>query len=85
MAKYRKKPVVIEAFRFKIDDAMPDWFNEKRITNEIITYDDGTCLIKTLEGDMQANYGDYVIRGVNGECYPCKPGIFDKTYDKVEE
>ncbi|GIQ63703.1 hypothetical protein PACILC2_22710 [Paenibacillus cisolokensis] len=83
--KYRKKPVVIEAFRFKIDDVMPDWFNEKRITNEIITHDDGTCTIRTLEGVMKADYGDYIIRGVNGECYPCKPDIFDKTYDKVEE
>ncbi len=81
--KYRKKPVVIEAFRFKIDKAMPDWFNEKRITNEIVTHDDGTVEIKTLEGMMKANKGDYIIQGVNGEIYPCKPDIFEKTYDEV--
>lgn len=81
--KYRKKPVVIEAFRFQIDKSMPDWFNEKRITNEIITYDDGTCDIKTLEGTMKANKGDYIIQGVNGEIYPCKPDIFEKTYEEV--
>jgi len=81
--KYRKKPVVIEAFRFQIDKAMPDWFNEKRITNEIVTHDDGTVEIKTLEGMMKANKGDYIIQGVNGEIYPCKPDIFEKTYDEV--
>lgn len=41
--------------------------------------------INTLEGDMQANVGDYIIKGVNGEFYPCKPDIFEKTYDKVEQ
>ena len=81
--KYRKKPVIIEAFRFQIDDVMPDWFNEKRITNDIITHEDGTCDIKTLEGTMKANFGDYVIKGVQGEVYPCKPDIFEKTYDIV--
>ena len=83
--KYRKKPVVIEAFRFQIDKAMPDWFNEKRITNEIITHNDGTVEIKTLEGVMKANKGDYIIQGVNGEIYPCKPDIFEKTYEEVVE
>ena len=83
--KYRKKPIVIEAFRFKIDEPVPDWFNQKRLFNEIEAYADGTCAIKTLEGVMQANLGDYIILGVNGEVYPCKPDIFEKTYEKVEE
>lgn len=83
MAKYKKKPVVIEAFRFQIDGVMPDWFNEKRITNEIVTHEDGTCDIKTLEGTMRADKGDYVILGVKGEVYPCKPDIFEATYEKV--
>ena len=82
--KYRKKPVVIEAFRFQIDDVMPDWFNKKRITNEIITHEDGTCDIKTLEGTMKSNKGDYIIQGINGEVYPCKPDIFEKTYESLE-
>ena len=45
---------------------------------------DAYCDIKTLEGTMRAYTGDYIIRGVNGEIYPCKPDIFEKTYEKVE-
>ncbi|MCU6709342.1 hypothetical protein M6D81_11550 [Paenibacillus sp. J5C_2022] len=85
MAKYRKKPVVIEAFRFMIDEHMPDWFNHKRNSNEIVTYDNGSCDIRTLEGTVRADFGDYVIKGIQGECYPCKPEIFDATYEKVAE
>lgn len=79
--KYRKKPVVIEAFRFQIDDFAPDWFMDRVTDNIIITHEDGTCDINTLEGIMKANKGDYIILGVNGEVYPCKPDIFEKTYD----
>ena len=43
----------------------------------------GQCIIPTLEGDMKANVGDWIIRGVRGECYPCKPDIFQATYEKV--
>ena len=82
--KYRKKPVVIEAFRFYIDEFMPDWFADKVTANEIITHKDGTCDIVTLQGVMRANKGDYIIRGVNGELYPCKPDIFEKTYELVD-
>ncbi len=90
---YRKKPVIIEAFRIGID-YIPDWFMDKVSTNEIILhdssnifehYDDTSCTIKTLEGNMEGNYGDYIIKGVNGEIYPCKPYIFEKTYEKVYE
>ena len=53
-------------------------------------FSNGTCavgdiIIKTLEGSMRAKHGDYIIKGVNGEFYPCKPGIFEKTYEKAEE
>lgn len=93
--KYRKKPVVIEAFRMGIDPR-PDWFQDKVTTNEIVTYamgeDEGPfhsrktyCEIKTLEGTMRGGYGDYIIKGVQGEIYPCKPDIFDATYEKVSE
>lgn len=81
--KYRKKPVVIEAVRFMVDDYLPDWFMDRVTSNIIITHADGTCDIKTLEGTMRANKGDYIILGVNGEVYPCKPDIFDKTYEVV--
>ena len=87
---YRKKPVVIEAFRLGID-YIPVWFMDKIITNEIILHDRpdtnlGICNvdINTLEGVMHANYGDYIIQGVNGEIYPCKPDIFEKTYERVK-
>ena len=79
--KYRKKPVVIEAVRYMIDDSLPDWFMDRVSNNTIILHEDGTCHIKTLEGTMKSEYGDYIIRGVNGEVYPCKPDIFQKTYE----
>lgn len=85
MAKYRKKPIIVEAFRFQIDRFTPDWFMDRVTNNTIITYEDGTCDVKTLEGTMKANKGDYIILGVNGEVYPCKPDIFEKTYEVVEE
>ena len=79
--KYRKKPVVIEAVRYMIDDSLPDWFMDRVSNNTIMLHEDGTCHIKTLEGTMKSEYGDYIIRGVNGEVYPCKPDIFQKTYE----
>ena len=61
MAKYRKRPVIIDAYQ-----------TDKKI------------VIHTLEGDMTASPGDYIITGVNGEKYPCKPDIFAMTYEPVE-
>ena len=84
MAKYRKKPVVIEAYRFMIDTEMPDQFQSKVSNNTIITHEDGTCDINTLEGTMRADKGDYIILGVNGEVYPCKSDIFEKIYELVK-
>ena len=86
--KYRKKPVVIDAFKLG-HDFMPDWFIDKRNANEVATHNvDGRhrggpdyALINTLEGQMRAENGDYIIRGVKGEIYPCKPDIFDATYE----
>jgi len=86
--QYRKKPVVIEAFMYGIEPR-PDWFNDKVTSNDIITYA-GTdmrdsseyyCEIKTLEGVMRGNCRDYIIKGVQGEIYPCKPDIFEMTYE----
>ena len=73
MGRYRKLPVEVQAFRIGID-YIPDWFMDKVSANEIIlygkstgfeNYDDTNCDIKTLEGIMHANYGDYIIKGVN--------------------
>ena len=94
---YRKKPVEIEAFRLG-HDFMPDWFMSEITKNNIVTmfknnyepespFEDCSKLIeadiKTLEGTMRANNGDYIIKGVKGEIYPCKPDIFEATYEKV--
>lgn len=88
MAQYRKKPVVIEAFKYGIDPR-PDWFNDKVTANEIITYVEDSslyyCEIKTLEGIMRGGCGDYIIQGVQGEIYPCKPEIFEMTYELVNK
>ena len=96
MTKYRKKPVVVEAFRIGIDP-IPDWFMNKVTERDITIYSDRPvsdpfdhdhetfCYIRTLEGVMRGNHGDYIIQGVNGESYPCKPDIFEKTYEKVED
>ncbi|CAG9884402.1 DUF2829 domain-containing protein [Bacteroides ovatus] len=94
--KYRKKPVVIEAIQLKVDnfDAVCDFMggtpvpklnpdfgvDEHGNTNEPYL----GVYIETLEGKMLANYGDYIIKGVNGEFYPCKPDIFEKTYDTAD-
>lgn len=86
--KYRKKPVVIEAFLFAVD-CFPDWFMDEVTQNNIILHGEPYrpleyCTIKTLEGTMRGDAGDYIIKGVNGEIYPCKPDIFNKTYEVVE-
>lgn len=78
---YRKKPVVIQALQ---------WTGEN--WDEISTFAEGKVIpmrgemhIHTLEGVMKASEGDYIVRGVCGEYYPCKPNIFEQTYEKVEE
>ena len=88
MAKFRKKSVVIEAFQLNERGLIEeDWFWDAVTRNDIITHcfgkhypDPAWCEIKTLEGTMIANAGDYIIQGVNGEIYPCKADIFQKTY-----
>lgn len=79
--KYRKKPVVIEAIQWVGDNFIEiDQF----ITSYHETYPQaGKVVIATLEGDMVASMGDWIIQGVNGEFYPCKPDIFEKTYEVV--
>jgi hypothetical protein len=85
MAKFRKKPVVIEAVqwggylsnedevRSLCGDSLADPYDTKPL-----------LVIRTLEGDMTAHQGDWIIKGVKGECYPCKPDIFEATYELVE-
>jgi len=82
--KFRKKPVVIDAWEF---DGRLDF--SKTLPKEIKDHghirltQDGKLRIPTLEGDMFANTGDWIIKGIQGEFYPCKPDIFKKTYEPV--
>jgi len=84
MSKYRKKPVVIEAIQW---DGENDTLNElakfigKNISLDIFS----KFTITTLEGDMKASLFDYIIKGIKGEFYPCKPDIFEATYELIEE
>lgn len=87
MAKYRKKPVEIEAFQFtethtNTDPAIPKWFVDAVLAGNIKAHPDHLT-IETLEGQMRAKVGDWIIRGVQGEIYPCKPAIFAATYEAV--
>ena len=84
MPKFRKKPVVIEAVLWcgPEDTAMLAVL-EGDSGRKIIESGDH-LIISTLEGSMTANRGDWIIKGVNGELYPCKPDIFDKTYEPVD-
>lgn len=86
MPKFRKKPVVIEAVRWNAGK----WSVLEEL--RIMGIPDGTCVgkdgalsIPTLEGVMRGDVGDWIIKGVKGEFYPCKPDIFEATYDPVEE
>lgn len=85
---YKKKPVVVEAMQFTRDswDELVSFTNGKAtaFNKSLILEDTFICSINTLEGPMTATEGDYIIRGIKGEFYPCKPDIFWNTYDAVE-
>jgi hypothetical protein len=86
MGQYRKKPVVIDAVQYDGNFRCLDIFSIRDVGDfKAKKEDDGSpyLLIPTLEGDMKASVGDYIIRGVKGEYYPCKPEIFEITYEKV--
>ena len=91
--RYKKKPVIIEAMKYTEDNYEEAIafvgkencnviFNRRSMNpnkkEAIVTF-----FINTLEGNMLVSNGDYIIKGVNGEFYPCKPDIFDKTYEEV--
>lgn len=95
--KFRKKPVVIEAWRNytgdpEIDGApglaisLPPWMEQAYLDGSPpYTTPTGALIIRTLEGEMRADVGDWIIRGVKGELYPCKPDIFAATYEPVPD
>ena len=96
MALYRKKPVVVEARRFdlqasKDSDTLQDAFSTAleqwchgSIRGVRLPPGNRVLQIQTLEGEMNARVGDWIIKGVKGEFYPCKPDIFEATYEEVE-
>lgn len=89
--QYRKKPVVIEAMQYENNasaSAIINWANSHGTTIKYWCGNDESCRLEThalriptLEGNMDASIGDFIIKGVNGEFYPCKPDIFEKTYE----
>lgn len=97
MTKYRKKPVIIEAIKWDgshkstkdILNLMGQNVSTDTITqakfDEYVFYSNKEgLLINTLEGKLRASVGDYIIKGIQGEFYPCKPDIFEKTYELIE-
>ncbi len=95
--KYRKRPVIIEAVLWTNNNQreMFDFLTGNKLKNEYMLSEskhfyidhhkvDGGLVIKTLEGEHLASIGDYIIKGVQGEFYPCKPDIFAETYELVD-
>lgn len=89
--RFRKKPVVIEAIECTAelgmlrDDITPRWLMEACKSGTVTFLLDKGIAIETMEGTMKADIGDWIIRGVQGELYPCKPDIFEQTYERVIE
>lgn len=85
--KYKKKPIIIDAILFddspKSTQDLCELMNCDSLDISRDNVDDAKIIIHTLEGDMYGSIGDYIIKGVNGEFYPCKPDIFAKSYDKA--
>jgi hypothetical protein len=89
MPFFRKKPVIIEARQFTLDIAkdiqkwelLAKWCSGL-IRGTKLNPEDRAIQIMTLEGDMYASVGDWIIKGIKGEFYPCKPDIFEETYEE---
>lgn len=91
MAKYIKESTVVEAFKWTGDNQQhedPTWIieaiNNKKVWFNNKCTEECKLIIKTSEGTMTANRGDYIVKGVNNELHPCNPDIFEKIYEKVE-
>lgn len=91
--KFRKKPVVIDAIKWDGENLIEVvQFTGQKASPTSPRWDDYVDIVKkngftihTLEGGMLASIGDYIIKGLHGECYPCKPDIFHKTYESIDE
>lgn len=86
--KYRKRPIIVEAIQFFKDserDTLTECIAFTKNTVSWSPYEEFRILIPSLEGDIPVNNGDYIIKGVEGGFYLCKPEIFEKTYDMLKE
>lgn len=81
--KYRKKPIVVEAFQLGYDE-FPEWA-EDALMEGLLRIEDDHAVLFTIEGEMRADIGSYIIKGVDGELYPCWNDSFQKTYERVNE
>ncbi len=86
VSKYKKKPVVVEAVQYVgvNKSELLKWVNGSGYLFSSDRHSESSLFLKTLEGPLKVSLYDYIIRGVEGEFYPCKPNIFTQTYDKVE-
>ena len=86
MQKFVKKPVVVEAIQYNgINITEVESFVGVKLPTVLLSVEDTQLVIPTLEGDMKVSKGDYVIKGIKGEFYPCKPDVFKSTYNVVED
>ena len=86
MQKFVKKPVVVEAIQYNgINITEVESFLVSKLPTVWTSVEDTQLIIPTLEGDMKASKGDYIIKGIKGEFYPCKPDVFKSTYNVVED
>ena len=89
MPRFRKRPVEVEAVRLPVHASaimtaeVPGWLSDALRAGSVWQVPDGV-IIATLEGDHLGRWGDWIIKGVKGELYPCKPDIFDATYESAE-
>lgn len=82
--KYRKKPVVIDATQYVMGELIPDWLQPYIQDGRLLEFQDRLNIV-TLAGVMTAERGDWIIKGVKGEIYPCKHDIFEATYEAVTD
>ena len=85
MPLYKKKPIIIEAVNYEKDNILEiqNFFGDGNGRDLIYDADKNEYYIKTLEGNMYLTEGDYIIKGVVGEFYPCKPDVFVQTYEPI--
>ena len=81
--KFREKPATVEAVKFQAGAIMPAWFTDRVKKNIIVVKNDGTCELNTSDGVLTSNKGDYIILDIDGKVYPCRPEIFERSYERV--